>query len=448
MKILNLFAEYILMCFPPKEAEAVREKQILIHPGGSGSKLTKEYYIKKLSLVLLVISIGSLLSVLILIYDLTRPEELTGNVIERNSYGQGNRTVRLNIYADGELIKKERTFNIEERSYSDEEIRSAFLETAKELDQTVLGENKSFDHIDHDLVLPDSSTMYPIEIEWMTGDHDVLDMSGHIQDDFQDNKGRDIKLTAVMSYGEQEAEHTLYAKVYPKYRTSEEILSYELESQISEKDKISASENKQRLPDTVAGHTLRYEYSLSKTWLYVFGISVLAALIIYIGKDHDLTKEVVKREREMLLDYPEIVSKLTLLIGAGMTTRGAFEKIVTDYKVHTGSKRSFAREEMLVTLYRMKSGVSETEAYLDFGKRCAIRRYVKLGALLAQNIKKGSAGLLPELEREIREAFEERKAEARKSGEIASTKLLFPMILMLGVVMFIIIVPAFMSFSL
>ena len=102
---------------------------------------------------------------------------------------------------------------------------------------------------------------------------------------------------------------------------------------------------------------------------------------------------------------------------------------------------------MMITVHRMKSGVSEYEAYLDFGKRCAVKRYTKLGALLAQNIKKGSAGLLPELEREVHDAFEERKAAARKAGEAAGTKLLLPMMLMLSVVMLIIIVPAFLSFG-
>ena len=176
-------------------------------------------------------------------------------------------------------------------------------------------------------------------------------------------------------------------------------------------------------------------------------MTVFAAFLVYTGKDHDLKKEVGKREREMLLDYPEVVSKLTLLIGAGLTLRSAFEKVAMDYKNRTYGRQSFACEEMLITVYRMRSGVSEYEAYLDFGKRCAVKRYTKLGALFSQNIKKGSLGLLPELEKEVHDAFEERKANARKRGEEAGTMLLLPMALMLSVVMIIVIVPAFLSFT-
>ena len=44
-------------------------------------------------------------------------------------------------------------------------------------------------------------------------------------------------------------------------------------------------------------------------------------------------------------------------------------------------------------------------------------------------------------------AFEERKNMAKKYGEEAGTKMLFPMIVMLVVVMGIIMLPAVMAFS-
>lgn len=50
------------------------------------------------------------------------------------------------------------------------------------------------------------------------------------------------------------------------------------------------------------------------------------------------------------------------------------------------------------------------------------------------------------LREEVGEAFAQRKALARKRGEEAGTKLLLPMIMMLGIVLIIIVVPAFMSF--
>ena len=54
-------------------------------------------------------------------------------------------------------------------------------------------------------------------------------------------------------------------------------------------------------------------------------------------------------------------------------------------------------------------------------------------------------GLSEILESEVNDAYEERKALARKKGEEAGTKLLLPMGIMLVISMAIIIIPAFLS---
>ena len=52
------------------------------------------------------------------------------------------------------------------------------------------------------------------------------------------------------------------------------------------------------------------------------------------------------------------------------------------------------------------------------------------------------------LEKEACEAFEQRKAYAKKLGEEASTKMLMPMMIMLAIVMAVIMVPAAFSLNL
>ncbi len=50
------------------------------------------------------------------------------------------------------------------------------------------------------------------------------------------------------------------------------------------------------------------------------------------------------------------------------------------------------------------------------------------------------------LEQEAAASFTEPKNNPRKLGEKAGTRLLFPMLLMLGIVLVILMVPAFLSF--
>lgn len=68
--------------------------------------------------------------------------------------------------------------------------------------------------------------------------------------------------------------------------------------------------------------------------------------------------------------------------------------------------------------------ITELESYEQFGKRCGLKAYRKLAALLTQNLRKGSKGLSELLRAEADQAFEERKAAAKKRGEEAGTKLL------------------------
>ena len=73
--------------------------------------------------------------------------------------------------------------------------------------------------------------------------------------------------------------------------------------------------------------------------------------------------------------------------------------------------------------------------------------YGKTKVLKNINFNINSGELIALLHHEAAGAFEVRKNSARKMGEEAGTKLLFPMIMSLGVVIIILIVPAWMTFQ-
>lgn len=177
----------------------------------------------------------------------------------------------------------------------------------------------------------------------------------------------------------------------------------------------------------------------------LMAMAVLILFLLYALGRQNQEKEAENRRRQMRLDYPEIVSRLTLLLGAGMTVKRAWKKIIQDYAEKEKSQVRYAYEEMQYTYREMESGVMESESYERFGRRCGLQEYIRLGALLSQNLRKGTKGLKELLRMEAIQAFEERKARAKRLGEEAGTKLLMPMFLMLAVVLIIVIVPAFLS---
>lgn len=78
--------------------------------------------------------------------------------------------------------------------------------------------------------------------------------------------------------------------------------------------------------------------------LFLFATPLLA-VVIYFGMDRDLKKQVADRNEQLKLDYPEIVSSLALLIGAGMTVPNAWQRVAKDYRIKS---RKRAESDMLM----------------------------------------------------------------------------------------------------
>ena len=176
-------------------------------------------------------------------------------------------------------------------------------------------------------------------------------------------------------------------------------------------------------------------------------LAVIAVLLFMLSrKQKAAEKEKLRRER-LKQDYPELISRLLLLMQAGLVARTAFLRMADSYKkdLASGSKRRPAFDEVCILCAEMEKGVGEEEAYLRFGKRCVLPFYRTLSVVLVQNIKKGGNTLCSMLEQEIVQAQEEKKRLARIEGEKASIRLLLPMGLMLIVVLAVMIVPAFLS---
>ena len=177
---------------------------------------------------------------------------------------------------------------------------------------------------------------------------------------------------------------------------------------------------------------------------------IAAAVFLLLYRQQASVKEQCdRRERQLKADYPEIVSKLLVLIRAGMPVRSAWMRIAEDYQIQKkkDGQVHFALEEMNAAVKEMNTGISEGRAYLEFGRRCEQNLYLKLGSLLEQNLKKGSYGIAAFLEGERIQALEERRRQIRAEGELAGTKLMAPMMVLFALVLMIIMVPSLMSFG-
>ena len=104
-----------------------------------------------------------------------------------------------------------------------------------------------------------------------------------------------------------------------------------------------------------------------------------------------------------------------------------------------------AYPEKQTTMKQIETGTAENPAYAEFGPWTGIGSYMKFASLLGNSVSTGGKDLRRLLEEEMEAAFRQRKDLALRKGEEASTKLLIPMFLMLGIVMIMVVAPAFLS---
>lgn len=420
------------------------DKLKTLQPGTAVPQQIKEYYLSQYSMVLMVVFIGDLLCLAVWFSAHNNPLLIDGSYLQRNPYGGGEVPVGLAAQIEG---AGEEMFDylVEERKYTGEEIEALYKDAAARLPTAILGGNESLENVRQNLDLIMSLEGYPFEIGWESSVYSLINTDGTV-----DNKGLTegeiVILTALFRYEEWSCEHQLYVQVNPVCYTAEERLRNRMDELIAQQEENTKSQERMVLPDQIDEHPVVWREVIEDGSGYFLVLVLTAAGVLYWGHRRELDQKLEQRRRELLLDYPEIVNKLALYMGAGMTIRNAFLKMGEDYKKQERGKKRYVYEEILIACYELQGGRSETEAYDHFGRRCQVQTYLKLSALLAQNLRKGSNDLLQMLRQEADNAFAQRKSLARKLGEEAGTKLLLPMMMMLCIVMVIIIIPAYFSF--
>lgn len=447
--VMFIFEKTKLDCYLWKRKDT-KEVLMALYLHREEKQLISLYWCKKCSVTLLVFMLGVFMAFTADIKEMGNRQLKSGYLLKRNSYGEGEKKVTLQAEVrDGEeRYKEEVEVVVEEQKYHEEKRIAKFEEAKKYIDEHVLGKNDSFENIRYSLNFVESLPNSGIKIRWFSEDDRLIDSKGSVNQEGIPLEGKITKITALIQYYEVTEEYPIFLKVKPTVLTREEQIHKELAKAVKIREDDDLTEEDMRLPLKLDKKEVEYSEKRKGDSEKIFLYAVLAAGVVCLLTDRELMSLYKKRERELLLDYPEIMNKFVLLLGAGMTTKGAWEKIALEYKKKKqkrNEKARYAYEEMLVTYYELCNGVTEMKAYESFGRRIKVLPYLKFSSLIAQNLKKGSKGLLELLEYEAIDAFNERKELAKRMGEEASTKLLVPMMLMLLLVMGVIIFPAFMT---
>lgn len=382
------------------------------------------------------------------VYSGNKPESITDNVIQRPEYNEESQTLAVNVYAEGEDKPFYVELEIQPKKYTDTQIQDIFDTVYEQLKELIKGENTELSEVTEDLNLVTVVEGYPVTIEWYSQDYTLIDYDGTVYNsDFLSQEQKDVELLLILSYENYSRQYSVMVTVkqpqLTSHREKEQGIQSELNRMITEDNSDTL-----KLPKQINGVNVSYEYAKENESILLIILPIIALILLPLKKYQDRIKRQQLRKEQLKYDYAEVIAKLTLLAGAGMSMQRAWEKVAYDYEQNRKrSGKRYVYEEMLRTCMEFKSGVSQKCAYEHFGNRCDTKEYRKLSSLLAQNVKKGTNDILKLLEEESKAAFEEHKNLAVKKGEEAGTKLLLPMIMLLVIVMIIMMFPAMTSFG-
>ena len=150
--------------------------------------------------------------------------------------------------------------------------------------------------------------------------------------------------------------------------------------------------------------------------------------------ENSYNRRVEQKREEVLMQLPSVLSKLILLMNSGMILRDAWRRAAA-----CGNGALYM--EMQKVTEEIRNGRMEVEAYQRFAERCSGREIRKFTAIIQQNLSKGNIELLHYLQDLSIEMWEVKKNAVQKKADAAVRRLIFPMILVFGTVLVMIIVP-------
>lgn len=168
--------------------------------------------------------------------------------------------------------------------------------------------------------------------------------------------------------------------------------------------------------------------------LFLLELLLLGFLCCYF--DFWLKQTTTKRHEEMEAAFAPMLTKLALMVQAGITASEAFRRVAR-------SAEGLLYDEMQQVVNNTNNGISMEDALDEFVLHCPLREGKKFASLFQQNRRKGGPDFPDSLNEMAQQAWEERKNRARTKGELADQKLLGPTLLMFIGILLMIMIPAF-----
>ncbi len=166
-----------------------------------------------------------------------------------------------------------------------------------------------------------------------------------------------------------------------------------------------------------------------------FVCGILVVFVLVYGLRSGIKGAIESKKHEIENEFPRMVSKLTLLINAGMLVRRAWDEVATSNYTNP------LYAEMRTTSKDIQEGMSIDQAMDAFASRCGLKEIRKFSSIYVQTINRGASESIESMRVMAEEAWEKKKQLSKQEGELASQKLLIPNLIMFFGILLVVVVP-------
>ena len=288
------------------------------------------------------------------------------------------------------------------------------------------------------IILPTEDSTGSLELQWDSDKPAVLSTTGEVKPDPE--KPVSVLLTAKVTDGVHSRELSYGLEIPP---LKEQIAWFEqIGGELQRLECESRTEREFDIPEWIGDNRIETEQKKERIKMictgFLMGLFVL--VLEWFVKLSRLSEKAERREKEIRSRYYRFVSRLTLLLGAGMSMKGAVER--------AAQNSGALSEEIAICMNEIKAGISEKKAYERLGKNLMLSEYSQLFSIVSRNLKYGNKNVLELLIRELEEAEKRGREEVRRNGEVISEKMMAPLFLLLITVIGIVMLPAFFQVGL
>lgn len=407
----------------------------------------EQFFMKQGRIILAEVVIGIILLITLILSMIFSPKYI---VFERNPFGQGMKEVQVSLKKDKE--NKKINYKLSEQELSDKQIRKIYNQFFKDLKRKVAGKNTGLNKVTTSLSLPENIEGYPFEIAYEFLEDGYIFLDGTLnkkeQNKLKNGESHVTYITVKASYKQYEEIRKYKIQIFSKPDIFRHNKFYKVEQYLKKKEQKSRYGEKIRIPATYKGIRIGNGQSGAGSIGFII-LFITIGLLIPLHNYMKLREMGDKCQIEAERDFPVIVHLLTLYMGAGLSFFSAVRRISNNYQrqKEQSKQKKYAFERIMLMEQQMNNGVSQKEACHNWGMQFRTDSYQKLSLILIQSFTKGAKEAAVLMETEEKEAFRKRVDRARKEGEEAATRLLFPMILLLGEVMLLVMYPALIRFQ-